>query len=124
GREVIVRINDRGPFHDGRVIDLSYTAALKLGVLNGVAPVEVERITQDAIRTGAWRNSAEGRALAVAPAANAPTSQSVASTAPIAPPATSVVGASAPAVSPPEPPAGALTTAAIAPTPPRAADSH
>ena len=34
GREVIVRINDRGPFHAGRVIDLSYTAALKLGVLN------------------------------------------------------------------------------------------
>jgi rare lipoprotein A len=45
GREVIVRINDRGPFADGRVIDLSYAAALKLGVLNGVAPVEVRRIT-------------------------------------------------------------------------------
>jgi rare lipoprotein A len=35
GREVIVRVNDRGPFVDGRVIDLSYTAALKLGVLGG-----------------------------------------------------------------------------------------
>ena len=55
GREVIVRVNDRGPFHPGRVIDLSYTAALKLGVLNGVAPVEVERITHEQIRTGAWR---------------------------------------------------------------------
>ncbi len=55
GREVVVRVNDRGPFHPGRVIDLSYTAALKLGVLRGVAPVEVERITHDEIRSGAWR---------------------------------------------------------------------
>lgn len=54
GREVIVRINDRGPFHKGRIIDLSYTAALKLDVLNGVAPVEIERITYEDIRTGAW----------------------------------------------------------------------
>ena len=53
GREVIVRVNDRGPFSPGRIIDLSYTAALKLGVLGGVAPVEVERITDDAIRSGA-----------------------------------------------------------------------
>lgn len=50
GREVIVRINDRGPFVPGRVVDLSYTAALKLGVLGGVAPVEVERITNAEIR--------------------------------------------------------------------------
>jgi rare lipoprotein A len=55
GREVIVRINDRGPFAAGRVIDLSYTAALKLGVLGGVAPVEVERLTNDDIRAGLWR---------------------------------------------------------------------
>jgi rare lipoprotein A len=96
GREVIVRINDRGPFHDGRVIDLSYTAALKLGVLNAVAPVDVERITQEAIRTGAWR--LDGRALTAAP----PTPVLVAPA--VAPPA----------VSPPEPPAGAVTTVAIA----------
>ena len=50
GREVVVRINDRGPFVDGRVIDLSYTAALKLGVLNGVTLVQVQRITQAQIR--------------------------------------------------------------------------
>lgn len=55
GREVIVRVNDRGPFHPGRIIDLSYVAARKLGVLRGVVPVEVERITHEAIRTGAWR---------------------------------------------------------------------
>lgn len=52
GREIIVRVNDRGPFHPGRVIDLSYTAALKLGVLGGVAPVEVERLTHAEIRAG------------------------------------------------------------------------
>nr|WP_236580536.1 septal ring lytic transglycosylase RlpA family protein [Rubrivivax sp. A210] len=52
GREVVVRVNDRGPFAAGRVIDLSYTAALKLGVLAGVAPVEVRRITNAEIRAG------------------------------------------------------------------------
>ncbi|HNK19364.1 MAG TPA: septal ring lytic transglycosylase RlpA family protein, partial [Piscinibacter sp.] len=55
GREVIVRINDRGPFHPGRIVDLSYTAALKLDLLRGVAPVELERITFAEIRSGAWR---------------------------------------------------------------------
>ncbi|MEX8503031.1 MAG: septal ring lytic transglycosylase RlpA family protein [Leptothrix ochracea] len=43
-RSVVVRINDRGPFVDGRIIDLSYTAALRLGVLNGVREVEIERV--------------------------------------------------------------------------------
>jgi rare lipoprotein A len=52
GREVVVRINDRGPFVRGYAIDLSYTAALKLGLLRGVAPVEVERITPAMIRAG------------------------------------------------------------------------
>lgn len=55
GREVIVRVNDRGPFHKGRIVDLSYTAALKLDLLRGVAPVELERITFAEIRDGAWR---------------------------------------------------------------------
>lgn len=67
GREVIVRVNDRGPFHADRVVDLSYTAALKLGVLAGVAPVELERITYEAIRTGSWRRAAGDTALAAAP---------------------------------------------------------
>jgi rare lipoprotein A len=58
GREIIVRVNDRGPFHKGRIIDLSYTAAMKLGVLNGVAPVEVERITYEEIRNGSWQRDA------------------------------------------------------------------
>ena len=45
GQSVLVRVNDRGPFHDGRIIDLSYTAAYKLDVLKGVAPVEVELVS-------------------------------------------------------------------------------
>jgi len=61
GREVIVRINDRGPFVSGRIVDLSYTAALKLDLLRGVAPVELERITFDDIRTGAWRGTGAPR---------------------------------------------------------------
>lgn len=44
-RSVIVKINDRGPFHDDRVVDLSYAAANKLGILaNGVGKVEVVAI--------------------------------------------------------------------------------
>ena len=42
GRSVIVKVNDRGPFHQGRIIDLSYAAAKKLGVTaTGTAAVEV-----------------------------------------------------------------------------------
>lgn len=45
GKSVIVRINDRGPFHADRVIDLSYTAAYKLGIVqNGSGLVDVESI--------------------------------------------------------------------------------
>ena len=44
-KSVIVRVNDRGPFHSGRIIDLSYTAAARLGYVNhGSAQVEVEQI--------------------------------------------------------------------------------
>lgn len=45
GRSVVVRVNDRGPFHSDRIMDLSYTAALKLGYVNqGSAVIEVERV--------------------------------------------------------------------------------
>jgi rare lipoprotein A len=48
GRTVIVRVNDRGPFHSERVIDLSYTAALKLGYVGqGSTQVEIEQIQAD-----------------------------------------------------------------------------
>lgn len=80
GREVIVRVNDRGPFHSERVLDLSYAAALKLGVLaGGVAQVEIERLTFADIRSGSWRR--EGVPTVVAASADA------ASTVVAAPPA-------------------------------------
>jgi rare lipoprotein A len=45
GQSVVVRINDRGPFHSSRVVDVSYTAALKLGLLGkGSHQVEIERV--------------------------------------------------------------------------------
>jgi rare lipoprotein A len=47
GKSVVVRVNDRGPFLQQRVIDLSYTAAAKLGYINaGSAEVELELITR------------------------------------------------------------------------------
>jgi rare lipoprotein A len=43
GRSIVVRINDRGPFVEGRIIDLSYAAARKLGMVReGVAKVRLE----------------------------------------------------------------------------------
>jgi rare lipoprotein A len=57
GRTVVLRVNDRGPFIGGRVIDLSYVAAYKLGVLApGSAEVIVERIMPEEIR--GWRAQA------------------------------------------------------------------
>lgn len=46
GRSVVVRVNDRGPFVKNRLIDMSYTAALKLDMVrDGTAPVEVRVVT-------------------------------------------------------------------------------
>src|SRR6185295_17663113 len=45
GRSVVVKVNDRGPFHQGRIIDLSYAAATRLDLLkDGSAEVEVEAV--------------------------------------------------------------------------------
>jgi len=53
GRHVILKINDRGPFHDNRLIDLSYTAASQLGIVaKGTGLVEVE-----AINPARWQES-------------------------------------------------------------------
>ena len=52
GRSVVVRVIDRGPFHAGRIIDLSYVAAHKLDIIrNGSAQVEVEAIVPSASST-------------------------------------------------------------------------
>lgn len=48
GKTAIVRVNDRGPFHDNRIIDLSYSAAHKIGVYDtGTAKVEIEVLLPD-----------------------------------------------------------------------------
>ena len=53
GRSVIVRVNDRGPFLRGRIIDLSYAAAVRLGYQKeGTTRVRVERITRKDIAAG------------------------------------------------------------------------
>lgn len=45
GKSMVVRVNDRGPFHAERVIDLSYAAAVKLGFVDrGTAPVRIEAL--------------------------------------------------------------------------------
>lgn len=45
GRELVVRVNDRGPFHEARILDLSYAAAAKLGLFpKGTALVEIEAL--------------------------------------------------------------------------------
>src|SRR6185312_16434508 len=56
GKQVIVRINDRGPFHANRIIDLSYAAAYKLGYIQaGSTELEVERILPEEIKTLAYQ---------------------------------------------------------------------
>jgi rare lipoprotein A len=45
GKSVVLRINDRGPFHPARVLDLSYAAAAKLETVGKIAMVEIEAIT-------------------------------------------------------------------------------
>lgn len=60
GRSIIVRVNDRGPFLRGRVIDLSYAAAAKLGIIgHGSDTVVVEAITHADIRSGLNMASAQ-----------------------------------------------------------------
>ncbi|MEM7431952.1 MAG: septal ring lytic transglycosylase RlpA family protein [Pseudomonadota bacterium] len=58
-REIVVRVNDRGPFVNNRIIDLSYAAALKLDMVTaGTALVEVEAITFETPRADAPRQTA------------------------------------------------------------------
>jgi len=113
GKEIIVRVNDRGPFHSSRVIDLSYTAALKLGLLRGVGIVELERITNEDIRSAAWRRPGDTSAVAAtgpaAPQANATVADS--STAPAA------VDGAAPSAAAAPPVAATVADSPVAPAP-------
>lgn len=58
GKSIIVRINDRGPFHSSRIIDLSYVAAAKLGLIGpGSGQVIVEAITNSDIRNNTFQRN-------------------------------------------------------------------
>ena len=62
-RNIVVRVNDRGPFHGDRVIDLSYAAALKLGYADrGTARVQLESI----VASGAFRDRGESATTSAA----------------------------------------------------------
>ena len=79
GKSVVVRVNDRGPFMYGRVIDLSYAAAHRIGIAqNGSGEVDVE-----AILPGTYAESAKAAQPPLPPVATAP-----AVTAPYTPPST------------------------------------
>lgn len=70
GKSVVVRVNDRGPFHGERIIDLSYAAAWKLGfVEQGSAVVEVEAIQpgEPALAAASPPGAPAGAAASTAP---------------------------------------------------------
>jgi rare lipoprotein A len=68
-RTIVVRVNDRGPFHPGRIIDLSYAAASKLGFADkGSARVAIETIVGDDLRTPTLAMETGGSARALPPA--------------------------------------------------------
>lgn len=67
GRSIIVRVNDRGPFLHGRIIDLSYAAAVKLGYQKqGTTRVRVERITRHDIAANRIPSTSSGNTVLVA----------------------------------------------------------
>ncbi|MBI2785122.1 MAG: septal ring lytic transglycosylase RlpA family protein [Legionella longbeachae] len=70
GKVAVVKVNDRGPFHSDRIIDLSYAAALKLGVFpKGTALVEIETLMGPAgqaryyLQAGAFSTEASAKNL-------------------------------------------------------------
>lgn len=80
GRQLVVKVNDRGPFHPGRIIDLSYAAAVRLGFAEqGTANVEIEllkpqpspgqqpvnRSTQLYVQVGAFRDTSRAKDIAL-----------------------------------------------------------
>ncbi|MFN7572203.1 MAG: septal ring lytic transglycosylase RlpA family protein [Betaproteobacteria bacterium] len=116
GASVIVRVNDRGPFHEGRIIDLSYVAAQKLGI-SATAMVEVERLTNEQIASGQWRRGTD-LAKAPLPTATPPAAAVPVPVAPVAAVATAAAVAPSSVAAPaplPSLPAGAEPT-----PPPRA----
>lgn len=79
GKSVIVRVNDRGPFHENRLIDLSYAAAVRIGIWpKGTGLVEVQAIDPEhperravSVETPAQARSAKAKPAATKPASGA-----------------------------------------------------
>nr|WP_286009923.1 septal ring lytic transglycosylase RlpA family protein [Larsenimonas salina] len=83
GRSVIVKVNDRGPFHDDRLIDLSYAAAYRLDILKqGTGRVRVEAIDPKTWKPRQAPAPTEAIKTVNAPASSAPTASSGQSTGP------------------------------------------
>ncbi|NJN47376.1 MAG: septal ring lytic transglycosylase RlpA family protein [Candidatus Competibacteraceae bacterium] len=73
GRSIVVKVNDRGPFVDDRVIDLSYAAAAKLDMVGtGTAPVEVVALAPYQYLSGAKRPTNPVASAPVRPARSTP----------------------------------------------------
>lgn len=71
GKSVIVRVNDRGPFHENRLIDLSYAAAVRIGIWpKGTGLVEVEAIDPDNPNQRAKVSAAQAKPAATKPASS------------------------------------------------------
>jgi len=123
-KSVIVRVNDRGPFMDDRIIDLSYTAAYKLGIIgDGSAEVEVESINPNVMVKTITASTVQSKPLenpapaaAAVPAAGIATAEAAAvKPAPVTP-----VAAAAPPLSAPTVAAPAATAVVAAPPAPPA----
>ncbi len=127
GRSLRLRVNDRGPFVDGRIIDLSRRAAQLLGFeTTGTATVRVRIMKEESIEVAeAAMRGGTGRVLLAQAAATepapAPRSESrppmqVAAAGPPSLRAAEVIGTPPPAAAPPEPPPAARPAAAPAPS--------
>ena len=92
GKQAIVRVNDRGPFHDGRIIDLSYVAARRLGVVaHGSVPVRIETVTPASMRAEQRKRGRNTQTAAATP------QRRPSASAPSATPAANARSAAAPA---------------------------
>src|SRR5690606_40134750 len=60
GKTVVVRVNDRGPFHSDRIIDLSYAAAQRIGIVNAGTRSEERRVGKE-WRSGWWQCQQEDK---------------------------------------------------------------
>ena len=115
GLSVIVRVNDRGPFHAGRVIDLSFAAAFRLGyVIAGSTPVQVELLQAEEIARLASKGATDANA------ASAQTVKASPARAVVLPATTPIDRATGPA----EPGAGTVESVASRPPAPATANAR